>query len=139
MPVPKRAKSRSIDLDINWTYVGGGAAAVVLVGALWMFGLPSLNFGSGDAYDQTLAILNEAMLMHQPECDGDRWNGFKDRAQAKVSDLVPQLEKSGKSDPRQEVMLRCCREYLPAILQAGPKKTTKEWKLMVESMQKLST
>jgi hypothetical protein len=139
MPVPQRAKSRSRSVEMNWTYVGGGAAALVLVGALWMFGLPSLSFGSGDVYDQTLAILNEAMLMHQPECEGDRWNGFKDRAQAKVSDLVPQLEKAGKGDPRQEVILRCCREYLPAILQAGPKKSTKEWNLMVESMQKMST
>lgn len=144
VPVPTRTK-RSFstgDSRINPKYAGIGAAVVVLGLALWKFGLPSFGgsggFGGG-VTGETLAIWNEAVLLHQPEYEGTRWDEFKERALPRVNEIAEELEKENKTDPQSQLLLKVHTEILPAILEAGPTKMTKEWTEMTDCAKSLSS
>jgi GYF domain 2 len=143
-PVPVRTK-RSFstgDSRINPRYVGIGAAVVVLGLALWKVGLPSFGgsggFGGGIT-GETLAIWNEAVLLHQPEYEGPRWDEFKERALPRVNEIASELEKENKTDAESQLLLKVHHELLPAILEAGPTTTTKEWTEMTDCVKSLSS
>ena len=130
------------DRKINGKYVGIGAAVVVLGLTLWKFGLPS--FGGSGGYGggitgETLAIWNEAVLLHQPEYEGPRWDEFKERALPRVNEIAAELEKENKTDAQSQLLLKVHTEILPAILEAGPSKTTKEWTEMTDCAKSLSS
>jgi hypothetical protein len=136
-PPPKAAFARGpktrASLNIDFKLVGGGIAALLIVFGLWQFGVPSF----GGKLDESMALWQETVLLHQPENDGAKWEEFKKQALPRAKELVAKLESS--SDPNAQTLLKCYKEYLPAILEAGPSKITKEWKAMFESMKGLQS
>jgi len=144
IPAPMKTK-RSFDaggMNINWKYAGIGAAVVLASVGLWQFGLPSFGGGSGfgsGVVGETLTIWNEAMLLHQPEYEGARWDEFRERTLPRVKEIAAELEKEGGTDVEAQALLKCHKEYLPAILEAGPTKRTQEWTDMANCIATLSS
>jgi len=129
------------------------AVVVLLIGfGVWHYGLPlmsqsfggvsfSQNFGGGGGnYEDLMAIWSEARARHQPDFGSpEAWNEFKERSLPRINEIRDELEKKGASDDRSQILLRCCRDYLPKILDAGPAKTPKEWDEMRKSLETLQS
>jgi hypothetical protein len=125
------------------------AAVVLLIGfSAWQYGLPMLSagFGSvtfnqdfgggGGPYDDIIAIWSEANARHQPDFGTpEAWEEFKQRSLSKLQEISGELEQS--NDDRSQILLRCSRDYLPAILDAGPSESPKEWDEMRKSLDGL--
>jgi hypothetical protein len=112
-------------------------AVVVVGGLLWQFGLPSFSVGSlggGGPIAEAQSICQELIVLRDQDILPEAtWNGFKDKTLPRIKELATTLEQEG-DDPEAQAMLLCCREYLPAIFEAGMKKKPPEWQKMIDAL-----
>jgi hypothetical protein len=110
-------------------------AVVVVGGLLFQFGLPSFSLGiggsSGPAAEAQTLCMELITLSDQDVITDAAWEEFKGRAMPKVKELATALEQDGDDSE----MLRCCRDYLPKILEAGLAKRPPEWDKMVDALK----
>jgi hypothetical protein len=109
-------------------------AVVVVGGLLWQFGLPSFSMGGSGPIAETQTICQELIVLRdQDVVSKATWEEFKQRTSPRIKELATALE-SERDDAQAQAMLRCCREYLPAIFEAGLNKRPPEWQKMMEAL-----
>jgi hypothetical protein len=125
------------NLNIGFKHVAV-VAALLLVGAVWYFGLPSFGGGGGPTGELQTIWIDLVVLRDRDNLKVEDWNSFKDQALPKVKELATKFEAEG-SDEESQKALRVCREYIPAILEAGPKKKPPEWVKTEELMAEITS
>lgn len=140
-PPPPRTRSSVdwSDLKEKVKYPAIAAVALLIGYGLWNIGLPSFSAGGAES-DEVIAIYSEALARRQPDYGTpEGWNEFKQRSLPRLKAIADELEQGGADDDRSKILLRCCRDYLPAILNAGPTKTPKELQEMSKSLESLES